>query len=157
VSVPFDIDEEFAELEYLFGSKKRKRRAKQEEEEELSWDAKPVVKILRGKPTEFFYIGSLAQALGKSVKTIRYWEKSSYIPKSPYRLPGYMRGSTKIPGKRLLTRELIDIVVEEFDKRGLLGKSRVDWNLHDDLTAVLIERWEKSVNRSANTIAVTRR
>lgn len=145
----YDVDKDFAELEYLFGSKRRKRRPKEEVPEEPSWDAKPLIKTVRGKDTEFFYIGALAQALGKSVKTIRYWERMSYIPKSPYRLPFHVRGDKKILGKRLLTRELIDATVEEFDKRGLLGKARVDWNLHDDLTTVLVERWSAIVTRSA--------
>ncbi len=148
--MPYDIDQDFADLdEYLFGSKKRKRRPKEAVKEDPSWDAKPLVKTVRGKKTEFFYIGSLAQALGKSVKTVRYWENSSYIPKSPYRLPFHTRDGKKVLGKRLLTRELIDATVEEFSKRGLLGKSRVDWNLHEDLTTALVERWTAIVNRNA--------
>ncbi len=145
----YDVDKDFAELEFLFYSKKRKRRPKVAVEEEPSWEASPIVKTVRGKRMEFYYIGALAQALGKSVKTVRYWEQKSFIPKSPYRLPGYMRGDKKIPGKRLLTKALIDVTVDEFDKRGLLGKARVDWNLHDDLTTSLVEKWSAIVNQNA--------
>jgi len=145
----YDVDKDFAELEYLFYSKKRKRRAKEVKVEEPEWDSKPIRKLVRGKEMEFFYIGALAQALGKSVKTVRYWEQQSFIPKSPYRLPAYIVGGKKVPGKRLLTRQLIDATVEEFSKRGLLNKARVDWNLHEDLTTALVERWSKIVNQTA--------
>ncbi len=145
----YDVDKSFEELEYLFHSKKRKRRPKEVVEEEDEWYSKPLIKTVKGKQMEFYYIGDLARALGKSVKTVRYWEQKAFIPRSPYRLPGYMRGTKKIGGKRLLTKELIDVTVDEFSKRGLLGKARVDWKLHDDLTIALVEKWSTTVNRNA--------
>lgn len=145
----YDVDKDFEELEYLFYSKKRKRRPKEVVDEEEDWQSKPLIKTVKGKQMEFYYIGDLARALGKSVKTIRYWEQKAFIPKSPYRLPGYMKGTKKIAGKRLLTKALIDVTVDEFSKRGLLGKARVDWKLHDDLTIALVEKWSSTVNRNA--------
>ena len=45
-------------------------------------------------------------------------------------------------GNRVYTRVLIEITIEEFAKRGLLGSARVEWGLHPDLTDVLVKRWK---------------
>lgn len=143
----YDIESEFADL-YPGSKRRRRERLETAVAERASWDSSPMVKMFNGKETEFFEIGALAAALGKRPVTIRLWERKSYIPKSPYRLPSHQRpggttltDSTEMPGKRVYTRPLIEAAVEEFEKRDLLGRVRVEWKEHDDLTIALVGRW----------------
>lgn len=144
----YDIESSFADLDdYYPGSKRKRREAPPESTQDLSWDEKPLIKFMDGKEVEFFLLGSLAKALGKSPVTIRLWERKAYIPRSPYRLPSHINKKGKeIPGKRVFTRELIQIAVEEFASRGLLGAARVEWRDHSDLTIALYERWSTAIN-----------
>ena len=123
-----------------------KRRAKVMGETE-GWDHNPIIKTLGGQEVEFFTIGALATALEKEIVTIRYWERKGYIPNAPYRLRSKMLQGKKVNGNRVYTRELINITIEEFANRGLLGTARVEWKQHDDLTTALIERWRESTTR----------
>lgn len=141
-----DIDEVFADLDQFYPGSRRKRRPEPENStrraDAQSWDSKPLVKMFNGTPTEFFYTGDFAKALGKSPVTMRLWERKSYIPKSPYRLPSTLKkDGTSVPGKRVFTRPLIEAAVDEFGQRGLLGAARVEWKHHRDLTIALVERW----------------
>jgi hypothetical protein len=123
-----------------------KRRAKAFGESN-GWDAKPTMKTLQGKETEIFTIGALAQALEKQIVTIRLWEKNGYIPVAPYRLRSKTLNGSKVSGNRVYTRELIEIAIEEFENRGLLGSARVEWKQHENLTETLIRRWREAVHR----------
>lgn len=144
-----DLDTLFDDL-YYPGSRRQRRPAPEtKSQEDDRWDAHPIVKVRKnGEKTEFFLPGALAKALGRSTVTIRTWERHGYIPSAPFRLPGYTdaRGK-KHPGKRVYTRELIDIAVEEFSARDLLGAKRVEWKLHDDLTIALVERWNSALEK----------
>jgi hypothetical protein len=111
------------------------------------WDSNPIIKTLGGKEVEFFTIGAMAAALKKEIVTIRYWERKGYIPTAPYRLRSKMLQGKKVNGNRVYTRELINIIIEEFMKRGLLGAARVEWKRHDDLTTVLVDRWRESTKQ----------
>jgi hypothetical protein len=97
---------------------------------------------LKGVETEVFPISALAKALDKQIVTIRLWEKKGYIPIAPYRLRSKSLKGNKVMGNRVYTRVLIEITIEEFAKRGLLGSARVEWSLHPDLTDVLVKRWK---------------
>lgn len=116
--------------------------------ESNGWDENPILKTLGGKEVEFFTIGAFAQALEKQVVTMRYWEKKGYIPVAPYRLKSKTLNGQKVNGNRVYTRELINIVREEFEKRGLLGTARVEWNQHHDLTNVIVRRWKETTESS---------
>jgi len=147
-----DIEETFQGLDQFYPGSKRKRRDNNEKSvptANTSWDAKPIVKAHGGVETQFFLPGALANALGKTSVTIRLWERQSYIPKAPFRLPGYVRAGKEMPGKRVYTRALIEITVEEFTKRNLLGAQRIEWSRHHDLTVVLYERWSTSLQENA--------
>jgi hypothetical protein len=143
----------FADLEYKPGSR-QKRRAdsptaqKRRATAETDWDANPVVKTLGGKETEVFTIGAMAKALEKSIISIRSWEKKGYIPRAPYRLRSKTLNGQKVSGNRVYTRELIEITIDEFSKRGLLGTARVEWSLHTDLTHAIVSRWKDAVAES---------
>lgn len=148
-----DIDAAFGDLDKFYPGSKRLRRDTTDvtpKSTTATWDARPVIKKRQGEDVEFFMPQALAIALGKSSVTIRLWERKGYIPRAPFRLPGYTNSAGKqVPGKRVYTRDLIEIAVEEFAKRGLLGTARVEWRDHSDLTIALVERWNKSLNRTA--------
>lgn len=141
-----DIEAEFADLDKFYPGSKRPRRDAPVAVEEVLWDSKPIIKKLDGEDVEFFLVGALASALGKSTITIRLWERKSYIPKSPFRLPSHERAGKTVPGKRVFTRELINIAVEEFAARGLLGTARIEWSQHHELTIALFERWTSATS-----------
>ena len=106
------------------------------------------MKSLNGVETELFTISALADALEKKVVTIRLWEQKGYIPIAPYRLRSKEINGKKVRGNRVYTRELIEICIEEFAKRGLLGSARVEWNQLDDLTQTLVVRWKESLAKT---------
>jgi hypothetical protein len=143
----------FADLEYIPGSKKKRRTEsanpkKRRLVEENVWDANPILKTLGGKEVEVFTIGAMAKALEKSIISIRSWEKKGYIPRAPYRLRSKTLNGQKVSGNRVYTRELIEITIEEFAKRGLLGTARVEWSLHTELTHAIVSRWKDAVAES---------
>ena len=141
-----EILEAFADLEYLPGSKRKRKEpdpkvSQRKVVEEDAWDSTPIIKTLGGKETEVFTISAFAQALDKSLVTVRLWERKGYIPRAPYRLRSKTVKGQKTGGTRVYTRALIESAVDEFSRRGLLGSARVEWNQHDDLTDALIKRW----------------
>jgi hypothetical protein len=142
-----EIEQAFADLEYIPGSKKKRREPDQKVSRRKSgetngWDSNPIMKTLGGQETEVFTIGALAQALEKQIVTVRLWERKGYIPRAPYRLRAKTLGGKKTGGNRVYTRALIEATVDEFVKRGLIGSSRVEWGQHEDLTEALISRWK---------------
>jgi hypothetical protein len=113
--------------------------------EDNGWDVNPIIKTVRGVETELFTISALAQALEKKVVTIRYWEKKGFIPGAPFRLRSKTINGSKVNGNRVYTRDLIEIVIEEFQQRGLLGTARVDWNRQTGLTDAIVSRWQEAL------------
>lgn len=143
-----EILKSFEGLDRVPGSKKLRRapvsenKNKKVSKETNSWDSNPTIKLLKGVETEVFSIGALAKALDKQIVTIRLWEKKGYIPIAPYRLRSKSLKGNKVMGNRVYTRALIEIAIEEFAKRGLIGSARVEWNEHADLTEALVKRWK---------------
>jgi hypothetical protein len=145
-----EIEKAFAGLQYKPGSKQKRREVnpkapRKKSYEEHSWDADPIIKTLGGKEVEVFTIGALAKALEKSIISIRSWEKKGYIPRAPYRLRSKSLNGQKVGGNRVYTRALIEIAVEEFSRRGLLGNARVEWSQHTDLTHSIMSRWQDTI------------
>jgi hypothetical protein len=148
-----EILKAFEGLDRIPGSKKPRRdstpvadkRRKQAMGESNGWDENPTIKTLKGVETEFFTVGALALALDKKVVTIRLWEKKGYIPGAPYRLRSKTLNGKKVEGNRAYTRAQIEICIQEFATRGLLGSARVEWNNLEDLTAAIVKRWKASM------------
>ena len=113
--------------------------------ESNGWDENPIKKFLHGVETDVFTISALAQALEKQIVTIRLWERKGYIPAAPYRLRSKSLNGKKVSGNRVYTKQLIQIAMEEFARRGLLGSARVEWSQHEDLTEALVSRWREVV------------
>jgi hypothetical protein len=149
-----EILKAFEGLDRAPGSKQKRRettavadkRRKKILGQSNGWDENPIIKMLKGVETEVFTIGAFAEALEKQIVTIRLWEKKGYIPIAPYRLRSKSLNGKKVNGNRVYTRALIEITIEEFAKRGLLGTARVEWKQHSDLTEVLALRWKTALN-----------
>ncbi|CAB4123922.1 hypothetical protein UFOVP45_61 [uncultured Caudovirales phage] len=143
----------FEGLDKAPGSKKTRREPTSESlkkrakllGESNGWDAEPILRTIQGVETELFTIGALANALEKKVVTIRLWEKKGYIPMAPYRLKSKTLQGQKVNGNRVYTRELIEIAVQEFAARRLLGTARVEWSQLRDLTDAIVRRWKVAV------------
>lgn len=149
-----EILEAFEGLDRVPGSKQKRRepsevseqRRKKVFNESNGWDENPLIKLVKGVETELFTISALAQALEKEIVTIRLWEKKGYIPGAPYRLRSKSLNGKKVNGNRVYTRDLIEIAIEEFSKRGLLGSARVEWKKHEGLTEDIVRRWKLATN-----------
>lgn len=141
-----DILDAFKDLEFIPGSRHKRvtnPSIAAKKVESNGWDANPIMKTLGGKETEVFTIGALAVALDKQIVTVRLWERKGYIPLAPYRLRAKTLNGKKTGGNRVYTRALIESAVEEFDRRGLVGRSRIEWGQHEDLTETLVRRWKE--------------
>jgi hypothetical protein len=149
-----DILKAFEGLDRLPGSKQKRRESTPAADKKRKqafggtngWDENPVIKVVKGVETELFTVGALAAALEKKIVTIRMWEKKGYIPGAPYRLRSKIVQGKKVNGNRVYTRELIEILIEEFSRRGLLGTARVEWSQHQDLTDAIVARWKIAVS-----------
>jgi hypothetical protein len=149
-----EIEAAFADLEYVPGSKQKRREpdpkvSRRKVGESNGWDANPIIKTLGGKETEVFTIGAVALALEKTIVTVRLWERKGYIPRAPYRLRSKTLGGKKTGGNRVYTRALIESAIDEFNRRGLLGSARVEWNQHEDLTDALVKRWKEIISNES--------
>jgi len=88
-----------------------------------SWDESPVYYMVDGKQQEFFTIRHLAAALDYSQQSIRAWENSGLLAKSPYRSPKPRRptiGGRNTKGKRLWTRQQIEGILRIAQEEGVI-------------------------------------
>ena len=84
--------------------------------DEDPWDAYPVVFPWRGSDTEFFTLGALAKAMGKSPITLRTWERRGWLPLARYRTSSV----NPQKAKRLYTRAQVEGIVKIAREEGLL-------------------------------------
>jgi hypothetical protein len=141
--------------EYYPGSKKKRTEKPVTSNVEFipdPWMENFTLKTINGVETKMYAIGSLANALGVSVQSIRHWTRKGYMPAAPYRLPSNMiiKGE-KVSGRRLYTAPLIEAAVAAFEKRGLLGKPRIEWSKHPDLPIEIKEQWSRIVKNPNQT------
>lgn len=91
-----------------------------------------------------FTIGALSKALGRPIVTLYQWMDAGYLPTSPYRLPDTTgKNGTVIAGRRLYTRQMVEVAVELFSRFGLLDKTRINWAVNRKLSQELNEAWDK--------------
>lgn len=141
------FDEIFSELDDYYPGSKRKRRDPAPEKivEANSWEKNAFKKTLpNGNTVDMYTLGSLALALGRSVKTLRFWIDEGKLPTSPYRLPNKIGSNGKeYAGRRLYSKDMVDATVELFQKYRLMGKDRVEWSNYRNLTTEIAEAWDK--------------
>lgn len=151
--MPDLVDEIFGEPErkeeHFYPGSKRKIERESVNVEFIAdpWRENFTMKTVNGVETPMFPIGALANALGVSTQSIRHWTRKGYLPLAPYRLPANMvvKGE-KVSGRRLYTQAIIEATVAAFEKRGLLGKPRIEWKNHSDLPIEIQELWIEIVN-----------
>lgn len=85
-----------------------------------AWDEHPIIYKVKGQDVEFFTIGMVARALGRSAATLREWEAHGVIPKARYRT------NSKDPKKarRLYTRAQVEGIVALAHEEGLMKGDR---------------------------------
>jgi len=108
------------------------------------WDTAPVMKTLNGVWTEFFRIGHLAAALGRTPVTIRSWEDKGWLPLSQYRTPPPQREmlpDKESKGKRLYTRRQVEIIIAAAHEYNVLANNarNADWK---GFTRSVIAGWK---------------
>lgn len=100
-------------------------------EEDLDWRTdKRFSKMMRiknaqGNPQEkrLYYIGALAQAMGKEPVTIRRYIRLGVIPDSTYRTRP-IEGTLNDSGRRLWTEEQIELLVQIAREEGMMEEKR---------------------------------
>lgn len=141
--------------EYYPGSKRKRAGKPASSNVEFipdPWRDNFTIKLINGAETKMYPIGALANALGVSVQSIRHWTRSGYLPSAPYRLPSNMViNGKKVSGRRLYTEPLIEAVVASFERRGLLGKPRIEWSNHSDLPIEIKESWSRIINQTTRS------
>ena len=88
-----------------------------------TWDEGPVFYKIGGEEREFFTIRHLAAALDYSQQSIRAWENSGLLAKSPYRSPKPKNptiGGRNTKGKRLWTRAQIEGILRIAAEEGVI-------------------------------------
>lgn len=104
--------------------------------EKAAWDARPVVKVVKGQEVQFFTIGALCAALGRPPVTVRLWIRKGRLPAASYRMPD----RNGIKGRRLYTRAQIEAIIEVATRHGIIDNPRVDWSKHstfaDDIRTI---------------------
>jgi hypothetical protein len=151
--VPDLFDEVFGEEkveEPFYPGSKRKRREPTQAVEFVPnpWRDNYTVKTINGEEMKMYTIGSLAEALGVSIPTLRNWARSGYIPDAPYRLPSNMKvKGDSVAGRRLYTEELIDAVVAVFQAHGLLGKKRIIWDDYSTVPQEIAAAWQHILSK----------
>jgi len=151
------VDKFFSSLDDFYPGSKKKRRpvdpnAKPKKtKEEVSWDSNPQVKKLpNGNVVELYSAGSLCQALGRPIVTLRLWERKGYIPRAPYRLKSIVVNGVKKPGWRMYSKAMIEATVKIFNSRGLLEAPRIDWNRYPDMSIELADSWKVIHDQETN-------
>lgn len=75
------------------------------------------------RPMRLYYVGALAEALGKRPVTVRSWIAKGYLPDA-----GMRTAETAVElssaGRRLWTREQIEIIVAVALSEGIIGGDR---------------------------------
>lgn len=84
--------------------------------DETAWDAKPIIKSVKGEPLELFTVGQLGQALGRAAVTIRLWERNGVIPTARMRL----NNKNGLGGRRYYTRAQVEGIRQIAKEEGLL-------------------------------------
>lgn len=82
-----------------------------------TWDARPVIKTVRGQQVELFTIGQLGEALGgRAAVTMRLWERNGVIPTARIRL----KNKNGVGGRRYYTRPQVEGIQRIAQEEGLL-------------------------------------
>lgn len=120
----------------------------EEEPDPDAWDAKPLVYDVDGQACEFFTIGQLAQALGRSPVTVRRWERLGVIPVANFRSP---TRTVAQKARRLYLRLQVEWIVYIAREEGLMedrvskqGNPVPPPNIAEtNFTARLIAKWQE--------------
>lgn len=146
MSDPFDV---FKSLDRYYPGSRTVRGAARAQAAPIlpEWYERPQIKRIKGQDVEMFTVGALAKALGKTVPTIRMYERNGYIPHTPYRLPSRVVAGETRKGRRLYTREMITAAVESFVERGLLDAPRIEWREYPELPQEIAEKWRSIQER----------
>ncbi len=85
---------------------------------------------IKGERIELFTIGDLSAAIRKRPVTIRMWESKGWIPKANWRSPapnGHTIPNIPARGRRLYTRQQVELLVRAADDFCLDNKAKADW------------------------------
>lgn len=139
------FEETFSDLDKFYpGSKRKRREVVKVEKPVTSWEDNFFEKSLpNGNVIQMYTLGSLAKALERPTKTVRYWVLQGVLPVSPYRLPNKIgKDGKEHAGRRLYSKAMVLATVELFVKTGLFGVNPIDWSLHRGLVDKIAEAWE---------------
>lgn len=140
------IEETFGDLDKFYPGSKRKRKEPVVREVKVtSWETNFFKKTLpNGRELQMYTLGSLAKALNRSTKVVRFWTEQGTLPLSPYRLPSKPgKNGQMYAGRRLYSKAMVEAAVEIFANAGILHLTRVEWSVHRNLSDKIAEAWDK--------------
>lgn len=141
------IDKTFADLDNFYPGSKRKRREPVAPKQKLdaTWeDSYSLKRLPSGITVQMYTLGTLAKAINRSTKTLRFWMDNDKFPTSPYRMPDKIgKNGKEYAGRRLYSKAMVEAAIEIFARAGLLEIDRIDWSLHRNLSNKIAEAWEK--------------
>lgn len=109
----------------------------------------PVVKKIRGESLNLYTVGCLARALGRSVPSIRLWERQGKLPPAPFVWKGDPGPKGGSGNRRYYTEAAITAAVTAFDEADLLVETRVDWSSDaaQEASAAIFAAWSAEVEK----------
>lgn len=143
------IDRTFGDLDAYYPGSKRKLKSKVKAatthvQKHESWEDEFYEKTLpNGRQIKMYTLGSLAKALNRPTKTVRFWVENGQLPTSPYRLPSTTgKNGKEYAGRRLYSKAMVEATVRIFAEARLLESDRVDWAKHRGLVDKVAEAWD---------------
>lgn len=133
------VDSMFGDLadERYPGSRHTRRAPGPVQPTEAAWDAKPIIKLVRGVRYELFTVGHLGQALGgRAAVTMRLWERQGVIPPARIRLAN----KNGKGGRRYYQRAEVESAVSLAKELGMLAPRSP---IHPEFGVRLSALWKK--------------
>lgn len=140
--MPDAIDSMFGDMDERYpGSRHTRRTPVAARPAEDAWDAKPIVKMVRGVRWELFTIGQLGVALGgRAAVTMRLWERKGVLPRARIRLAA----KNGKGGRRYYQRHEVELAVALANELGMLTAGSP---LHPEFGSRLHALWKKETSQ----------
>lgn len=91
----------------------------------------PRIKTVRGVEFELYGVGSLARALGRTVSSMRLWERQGNLPPAPFIFRGRPGPRGNEGTRRYYSARSIEAAVKALHDEGLLTLRSIQWEDED--------------------------
>lgn len=108
----------------------------------------PTLKHVDGEPVDLWGIGTLARVLGRSIPTVRLWEKNERLPLAPFRLQMQMSERGEQYFRRYYSARSLNNVIACAEEAGFYARKRVDWGSEEAhrFTSAVTLLWQQETS-----------